>query len=72
MPSTDDPAFLARQLAELRREHRELDAAIAAGATPPARSDADELQVKRLKKRKLLLRDRIARLESLLIPDLDA
>ena len=64
-----DPIQIARRLAELRQEHRDLDAAISHMATHPAR---DELQLTRLKKRKLLLKDAIARLESKMIPDLDA
>jgi hypothetical protein len=59
------PAEIARKLAELRREHRRLDEDI---AIAPANLD-DELQLKRLKKRKLQLKDCIARLESALIPD---
>lgn len=66
MIESDDPAVLARKLAELRLEHRDLDAAIERLALA---ADADELTVKRLKKRKLWLRDCIARLESALIPD---
>ncbi len=66
MIESDDPAVLARQLAELRHEHRDLDAAIERLVRAP---DADELTVKRLKKRKLWLKDCIARLESALIPD---
>jgi hypothetical protein len=57
------------QLAELRIEHRDLDDAIHRLAEDPA---ADQLRLTRLKKRKLLLKDSIARLESRLIPDLDA
>lgn len=56
---------LAQRLAELRREHRELDAEIERCAA----NAADDLLVKRLKKRKLQLKDQIARLESDLIPD---
>jgi hypothetical protein len=66
---TQDPAELAataRRLVELKLEHRDLDAAIARLQTD---IQADELSVKRLKKRKLLLKDSIARLESALIPD---
>lgn len=66
MIESDDPAALARKLAELRLEHRDLDAAIDRLALD---ADADELAVKRLKKRKLWLKDCIARLESALIPD---
>ncbi|MBN8712521.1 MAG: DUF465 domain-containing protein [Xanthomonadales bacterium] len=64
-----DHAEIVHLLAELRAEHRELDATIErVGAT----AGRDELQLTRLKKRKLLLKDHIARLESKLIPDLDA
>ncbi|NLW95543.1 MAG: DUF465 domain-containing protein [Xanthomonadaceae bacterium] len=61
-----DPAELNRKLAELRLEHRDLDTAI---ANLQANIASDELTIKRLKKRKLLLKDQIARLESALIPD---
>lgn len=58
-----------QKLRELRIEHRDLDDVI-------ARLSLDlyinELQLKRLKKRKLLLKDQISRLESELIPDLNA
>ena len=57
------------QLTQLRVEHRDLDAAI---DRLGADIQADELAIKRLKKRKLLIKDSIARLESRLIPDLDA
>ena len=65
----EDPARVAAQLVELRLEHRDLDDAIARLAQS---IEADELTVKRLKKRKLRLKDMIAALESRLIPDLDA
>jgi hypothetical protein len=61
-----DAAEIPRKLADLRLEHRDLDAAIARLQADIA---ADELAVKRLKKRKLQLKDQIARLESALIPD---
>jgi len=64
-----DLAQLAQRLAELKVEHRDLDAAIDHLAASISR---DELQLTRLKKRKLLLKDTIARIESRLIPDLDA
>jgi len=64
-----DHANIAHLLAELRVEHRDLDAAIHQLAAGLSR---DELQLTRMKKRKLLLKDSIARLESKLIPDLDA
>jgi hypothetical protein len=66
---TLDPAEIARQLAELRLEHRDLDAAI---EQISINLRTDELQLKRLKKRKLRIKDMIAWLESKLIPDLDA
>lgn len=67
----DDEEFspIRIQLAELRIEHRDLDDAIRRLAEDAA---ADQLRLTRLKKRKLLLKDSIARLESKLIPDLDA
>ncbi|HXP00839.1 MAG TPA: DUF465 domain-containing protein [Luteibacter sp.] len=64
-----DPAELNQRLAELKVEHRDLDAAIEHLAAAISR---DELQLTRLKKRKLLLKDTISRIESRLIPDLDA
>jgi hypothetical protein len=57
------------RLAELRVEHRDLDEVIARLLEGPY---VDQLQVRRMKKRKLMLKDIIARLESELIPDLDA
>ena len=64
-----DPARITSQLVELRLEHRDLDAAI---ARLDATHDSDDLAVKRLKKRKLRIKDMISTLESRLIPDLDA
>lgn len=61
-PSSD----AVTRLVALRREHRDLDAEIEQHAVDPG---ADELAVKRMKKRKLWLKDCIARLESALIPD---
>ena len=63
---SEELARIAQRVALLRQEHRDLDAAI---ARLQADRGADELAVKRLKKRKLLLKDQIARLESALIPD---
>ena len=57
------------RLEELRIEHRDLDDVI---ARLSENVYADQLQVRRLKKRKLMLKDTIAKLESRLIPDLDA
>ena len=64
-----DPAEIARQLAELRLQHRDLDIVIAGLQERPPE---DELVLKRMKKRKLKLKDMIAQLESRLIPDMDA
>lgn len=64
-----DSSELNQRLAELKVEHRDLDAAILHLAAAIGR---DELQLTRLKKRKLLLKDTISRMESRLIPDLDA
>lgn len=57
------------QLQRLRDEHRELDANIARLSRNAA---VDDFHLRRLKKRKLQLKDSIARMESELIPDLDA
>ena len=56
-------------LAALIQEHRDLDAAIAAMADHGAR---DQLQLTRLKKRKLQLKDQIARIEDQLLPNIIA
>lgn len=63
----DNP--IRQQLLELRIEHRDLDQAIARLVEDIS---IDNLQLRRLKKRKLQLKDAISRLESNLIPDLDA
>jgi hypothetical protein len=62
----DEEVALHAKLEEHRLEHRALDAAIERLATDPS---MDQLQLRRLKKRKLILKDLIARLESRLIPD---
>jgi hypothetical protein len=69
MQESVDRAAVIERLTELREEHRDLDDAIHRLALDPM---ADQLRLTRLKKRKLLLKDSIARLESSLIPDLDA
>jgi hypothetical protein len=61
-----DRDTLLRKLNELRSEHRDLDTVI---ARLSEQRPIDQLQLQRLKKRKLLLKDEIARLESRLIPD---
>jgi len=65
----EDNDSLRERIAELRLEHRDLDEAIHRLAADPT---GDQLRLTRLKKRKLLLKDTVARLESRLIPDLDA
>lgn len=65
----EDIELTRRRLEELKLEHRDLDEIIARLVHDPA---SDQLQVRRLKKRKLQLKDVIARLESKLIPDLNA
>ena len=65
----EDLTRITAQLVELKVEHRDLDAAIERLAES---IQADEMAIKRLKKRKLRLKDMIASLESRLIPDLDA
>jgi len=60
---------LKKLLASLRTEHRDLDAAIDALSTA---GTTDQLQMARLKKRKLKLKDQIAMIEDYLIPDIIA
>jgi hypothetical protein len=65
----EEETELKAQLARLRQEHRDLDAAIEALQETPG---SDIIQVQRLKKRKLLLRDRITFIEDQLTPDIIA
>jgi hypothetical protein len=65
----DEEIELRAQLAQLRQEHRDLDVAIEALHNT---ASADRLQVQRLKKRKLHLRDRIIQIEDQLTPDIIA
>ncbi|QEO18448.1 YdcH family protein [Acetobacter vaccinii] len=62
-----DRNIVLGQLHELRSEHRDLDTIIYRMTCEPA--FIDQLYLQRLKKRKLLLKDRITKLESQLIPD---
>ncbi len=62
----DNPADIAEKIAAFRVEHRDLDEAIVRLVDY---ADADEVAIMRLKKRKLWLKDCIARLESAQIPD---
>jgi hypothetical protein len=65
----NDESVLREQLSRLQQEHRDLDAAIEALATSPG---SDLIQVQRLKKRKLILRDQILQIEDRLTPDIIA
>ena len=65
----EEESELRAQLARLRQEHRDLDAAIEALQGTPS---SDIFQVQRLKKRKLALRDRITFIEDQLTPDIIA
>lgn len=69
MSSSIDVTRITTQLASLRLEHRDLDAAI---ARLTGDTSVDDLTLKRLKKRKLRIKDMLAYLENQLIPDLDA
>lgn len=64
-----DTEALKAKLAALRTEHRQLDEMIAGLA---ARAPIDQLELQRLKKRKLLLKDQIAKIENELLPDIIA
>ncbi len=65
----DETEEMQERLVSLRLEHRDLDDVIGqiTGDTP-----ANQLQIKRLKKRKLMLKDEIAKIESKLLPDIIA
>jgi hypothetical protein len=65
----EDERELQAELARLQQEHRDLDAAIDALHQSPA---PDLLRLQRMKKRKLLLRDRIAFIEDQITPDIIA
>jgi hypothetical protein len=65
----EDEGALRLELARLQEEHRDLDGAIEALERLAA---GDRLQIQRLKKRKLWLKDRIAHLDDTLTPDLIA
>ena len=66
MTMLTDRDSLLRRLHELRSEHRDLDPVIARLSD---QGSLDQIQVQRLKKRKLMLKDEIAWLENRLIPD---
>jgi hypothetical protein len=69
MNENEEHPVLRAKLAALTQEHRDLDAAIAALIASGAN---DQIQLTRLKKRKLQLKDQIARVEDDLLPDIIA
>lgn len=60
---------IIQRITELENEHRELDEIIAVLVKS---GEIDELKIKRLKKRKLLIKDMLICFENMLIPDIDA
>ena len=68
-PSEDTDIAIERRLADLREEHKDLDDSIQA---LEQRYQPDMLQIARLKRKKLVLKDEIGRLEDLLTPDIIA
>lgn len=64
-----DVETIKRRIAELQLEHRGLDAMI---STVGERTEFDELQLRRLKKRKLQIKDSISLLQMQLVPDVQA
>lgn len=67
--SVEDLEELKRRLAELKTEHRDLDDVI---ARLIEHGPFDQIQLQRLKKRKLGLKDQMSRIESQLLPDIIA
>ncbi|MGD8809609.1 MAG: DUF465 domain-containing protein [Gammaproteobacteria bacterium] len=65
----EDQEAIRQRLEELKLEHRDLDDAIARVAESPP---FDQIKIQRLKKRKLMLKDEISRLEDQLLPDIIA
>ena len=67
--SEDQGSNVSERIQDLKGEHRALDTELRAIANDPL---VDDLQIQRLKKRKLFLKDSIAHLESSLLPDITA
>jgi hypothetical protein len=65
----EEEEAIRQELAQLRQEHRDLDLAIVAMSESV---QMDSIRIQRLKKRKLVLKDRIASLEDRLLPDIIA
>ncbi len=68
-PDGTEVEVLRQKLAELRSEHRDLDDVISRVTDS---GPFDQLQIQRLKKRKLMLKDEISKLESQILPDIIA
>jgi hypothetical protein len=68
-PGPDEEARIRSEIASLREERQDLDDAVRALEALPM---PDQLQIARLKKKKLILRDQIAKLEDRLTPDIIA
>jgi len=66
---SEDQQEIERRIVELRTEHRDLDEVIERLRLSPLH---DQLQLQRMKKRKLQLKDLISRLEAMLVPDIIA
>ena len=66
---TMDAEAVARRIVELQVEHRDLDDAISRLSVQPG---VDELQLRRLKKRKLQIKDALVQLQMQLVPDIPA
>lgn len=64
-----DQSEIIQRITELENEHRELDEIIGVLINS---GEVDELKIKRLKKRKLLIKDMLICFENMLIPDIDA
>jgi hypothetical protein len=69
MRTMDEQERLKQKLAELKSEHRDLDDVI---NRLLEQRPVDLIQMQRLKKRKLVLKDLIAKIESMLLPDIIA
>ena len=67
--TTEERAAFTLEIEKLRQEHRDLDAAISALQSV---GTVDQLQLQRLKKRKLVLRDKVSYLEDQMTPDIIA
>jgi hypothetical protein len=69
MPDREETDAIEARIAELKLEHRDLDDVVLRLMQTPVQ---DQLQLQRLKKRKLMVKDQIAILERQLTPDIRA